>query len=428
MKPFRIGITIVGVLGLIALGYFVLRRDTTQVNVPVLASGSPTGIDTTSEVPVGNANKNGNDNRIPRAALTADAFEQLLATRPELAAAEVANLPEATELRDDRLAQLMEVWVEQNPNDAADWASTLPNGIFRDEALQELGAAWAISDAAAAAQWAKQSLAAGQLLPASALLSAWGRNDPDNAAKWLSDLSDSEETEIDADTLSRLTGALTYAWASTEPEAAAKWVAAQEDPGVRSRAIVNLAAGWAEHDPGALATWLQTNVPPDASEAQAAYVALASQWADSQPEVAGQWAAALPSGELRDTTLATFTSSLATSSPAAALQWSQQIEDTARRQEAALDIYETWLDDDLPTARDALIATIPTLEERAYQHDLYNLLHEKDPIFRDELYNLILPEAATAPEQNTPATPPEPEVRRALPATEEPVDVKAMAE
>ena len=425
MKPFRVGAISVVTLGLVALGYFVLRSNTAQVGEPVVEATHPSATATdaatpeTPETPASNAGASS----IPRAALTADAFEQLLAIQPELAAAEVANLPEATELRDDRLARLMEVWVEKNPDKAADWAATLPNGTFRDEALQELGAAWGNIDAEAASQWAKRSLAAGQLLQASALLSAWGRSDPDSAAEWLSALSNSEATEIDADMLSRLTGALTYAWASTEPEAAAKWVAAQEDPGVRSRAIVNLAAGWAENDPGALAAWLKTNVPPDASEAQAAYVTLASQWADSQPAVAGQWATTLPSGDLRDTTLATFTSSLATSEPVAALQWSQQIEDVERRKEAALDIYETWLDDDLPSARDALIATIPTLEERAYQHDLYNLLHEKDPVFRDELYNLIIPEDVTTPEQSVP----EPEVRRALPATEEPVDAAAMA-
>ncbi|MDA0810791.1 MAG: hypothetical protein O3C21_00140 [Verrucomicrobia bacterium] len=428
MKPFRAGTLATVVIGLVAIGYFMLRMETAPANKPPMeaahASSGATHGTATTEISANNVSTNS----IPRAALTTDAFEQLLATQPELAAAEVANLPEATELRDDRLARLMEVWVEKNPSQAADWATALPNGTFRDEAHQELGAAWGNIDAESAAQWAAQSLAGGQLIPAFALLSVWGRSDPDNAAKWLSDLSTSEETELDADMISRLTGALTYAWASAEPESAAKWVADQDDPGVRSRAIVNLAAGWAENDPGALAAWLRTNVPPGASEAQAAYVTLASQWADSQPEVAGQWAAALPSGDLRDTTLATFTSSLATSEPIAALQWSQQIEAPERRKEAALDIYETWLDDDLPTARDALIATIPTLKERAYQHDLYNLLHEKDPVFRDELYKLILPDDAPPREQDSNTTSPEPEVRRALPATEETVDVEEMAE
>lgn len=442
MKQFRAGTITTVVLGLLLVGYLFVRFKAGQsVDDPRAA----TPVQGSKPAPAGVVRAASTSGTAPRAALPDDAFEQLLASSPRLAAAEVADLPEATALRDTRLARLIEVWVEKTPGDAAVWAAELPNGDFRSETMQELGAAWGKVDTAAAAEWARQSVAAGQLIPASSLLSVWGRNDPTAAAEWLSALSNSAETNVSAAVLAQLSGALSYAWATSEPDTAAKWVLDQVEPGIRSQAIVNLAAGWAENDPSALAAWLKIHVQPDSGEAEAAYITLASHWADSHADSAGRWAASLPSGDLRDTTLATFASSLATSKPQAALQWSKTIGSQEQQREAALDIYETWLDDDLSSARDAIVATIPTLNERSYQHALYNLLHEKDPVFRDELYNLILPEAISPPADKPPAQverparpkpkpkpkPPakaEPEIRRALPADEDPVDVKAMAE
>ncbi|MGK0184558.1 MAG: hypothetical protein ACI9R3_000331 [Verrucomicrobiales bacterium] len=438
MNPFRVVLTSVLAVFLLIIGVrlFLALHKETPPNLSSVAPQTP-AIPTS---PMGSGESAITEparNRVARPAMAHDAFEKLLATRPHLAAAEVASLPEATELRDQRLARLFEVWVAANPQAAADWTSALPNGVFRDEANQELGAAWGKVDTDAASLWATQSIQSGEIIPASALLSVWGRNDPTAAAEWLSSLSDAEETNIPTTLLARLSGALAYAWAGSEPEAAASWVADQQESGVRSMAVINLSAGWAEKDPDALAAWLKIHVPTDAVDAEAAYATLASHWADSQSEAAGNWATALPEGALRDTTLATFASSLAMSEPASALQWSQAISNNEARQEAALDIYDTWLDDDLNTAREALVATIPTLNDRAYQHELYNLLHEKDPVFRDELYNLILPnEDSPATPANTsnsaseapPAAAAAPEVRRALPATEDPVDVKVMAE
>lgn len=431
MKLFRVGILVIGaLLAVLAAGLvYLLIKDEPSLASSGDPSESPAVTTSATALPPSPPPP---PRSVARAAMPHDSFEQLLATAPHLAAAEVASLPEATELKDARLARLFEVWVATAPQDAAEWTATLPTGTFRDEAMQELGAAWGKVDTDAASQWAERAILAGELIPASALLSVWGREDPNAAAEWVSRLSDAEETDIPASVLARLTGSLTYAWATSEPENAARWVADQQDPGVRSLAMINLTAGWAEKDPSALAAWLKTNIPTQSAEAVATYATLASHWADTEADAAGKWVTSLPDGDLRDTTLATFASSLAMSEPTAALQWSQAIGDKDARQEAELDIYETWLDDDLDTARDALVTTIPTLQDRAFQHELYNLLHEKDPVFRDELYNLILPEGAppatsTEPEP-TAELEQQPEVRRALPATEESVDVKAMAE
>ena len=439
MKLLRLGGIALCLIAGLAVGYLCVSKYRSAVKDRVSGERDLPGLEATAAVQTGesppqNAFADPSPSSVPRAALTDAQFDALLTSRPAAAAAEVADLPEATDLRDTRLARLMEVWAVAAPQEAAEWIEGLPNGTFREEAMQELGAVWGTTDANAASEWARNEVAAGHLVPAAALLSVWGRDEPESAARWLSELSESEEASTPV--LARLSGALTYAWATEDPTAAAAWVLAQQEPKIRSQSLITLAGGWAESDPDALAAWLKVHVPPDAKEAQITYVTLASHWADTHADAAGNWISRLPAGELRDTTLATFATSLAVSKPASALQWSQSIGAADAREEAALDVYETWLDEDLPAAREAIVAAIPNISERSLQHALYNLLHEKDPVFRNELYDLILPEDSpiegstsnNSSEKHPTATPPspEPEIRRALPVLEDETEVKAM--
>ena len=357
--------------------------------------------------------------------LSDEDFAQLLARDPLEAADAVAGLPHGTSLRDQRLSLLMKTWVREDPSAAAKWLRSLPNGTLRAEAAQEMGAAWAHHDPEAAAEWARREMLVGNVGSPSALLSVWGRKDPKAAAEWLSGVSDLPQVDLPV-----LAGSLAFAWAEVDPEAAAKWVHSQDDLAVRHHALINLAASWAAKDPAALAGWTAAHLTTDSPEAAGIYITLASSWADSSPRAAGNWATQLPKGEVRDSTLSAFASSLATSNPAGALQWSDTIGDREMRQETILDVYDTWLDDDLPGARAQMVTSVPNLDDRDFQHQLFALLHEKDPIFREELYDLIQPDTSTAPEseaRNSTSSGNQPEIRRALPLIEDKLEVEELA-
>jgi len=167
-------------------------------------------------------------------------------------------------------------------------------------------------------------------------------------------------------------------------------------------------------------------------------VTLAAHWASVSPESAGQWALAISDTELRDTTLASFASSLALDHPSSALDWTNSISNIEKQSETRLDIYDTWLDEDLSAGRAALIAQLQNVPDATNRQDFYALLHEKDPVFRAELYNLIEPSEleTTNPVQEAPRadsnsikrpTQPEPEVRKAIPVLEDPLEVEELA-
>ena len=362
-------------------------------------------------------------------------FDGLLEQDPLLAARHVAELNEGDPERDRLLGILMRYWADRDPGGASAWLEDLPVGAFRSDATQDLVSAWSERSPEEVVTWATDELLEGRLMAASALLSAWGAQDPEAAGAWLEGLSRREDLPDKA--IASLTASLAYSWGQSDGPAAAEW-ALSDRLGTTSRtqAIVNVAAGWAQHDPLALSVWLEQAVDAGEPAAVASHVTLASHWAGSSPETAGQWAVSLAEQGLRELTLSAFVSSLAVDDPGRALDWLPSIQDQERRTTTLLDIYDTWLDDDLVAGRASLITRIPALSNQDERHELYALLHEKDPLFRAELYNLIEPGLETgdssasedvSPVGPSPGTSTSPEVRKAIPVLENPVEVEELA-
>jgi hypothetical protein len=358
-------------------------------------------------------------------------FQSLLARNPRLAARHVADIEEGDPERDVLLSTLMGTWAASDPSGAAVWLSGLPSGAFRGDATQELAAAWGRLTPGQTAQWAGDELARGRPMAASALLSVWGSHHPEQAAQWLDDLH--ARDDLPQKSLVSLSGALAYAWGQVDGASATAWAAEHADRTTRSQALSNAAASWAQSDPKALADWVPRHLEPDEPSFLAVHVTLAAHWATVSPKSAGRWALAISEPELRDTTLASFASSLAMDHPPQALEWVGSIHDFDMRTNTRLDIYDTWLEDNLPAGRAALIAQLPQIPDTSERRALYALLHEKDPVFRAELYNLVDETSAdetsaqeTAP-VGEPAKKPEPKVRKAIPVLEDLIEVEELA-
>ena len=375
---------VVGAGILIALGILLFDGDSSGRNPsPTRAAGAPAGAD--SHSPAANP-------RLPRD--LPGVRWPLNSTRgaphsgdPLEAAAEIAAIPDESE-RDEDLTALMREWASSRPDQAAAWVSTLPSGEFRADATRELAVAWSASSPRRAAAWARQEFVAGRTLAAAAVLSQWAATSPADAASWLQELGELPPPPGDPPAAD-LTAALIYSWSRTAPADAAAWVAKISEGEIRNSAIVNLAAGWASNDPQGLASWLDTHVPSGEDARIAAYVTLTHQWASTDPQAAGQWVGSLEQGEVRETMLAAYASTLAADDPAAALTWANRIDPEAQRRETIVDIYDTWLDNDLPQAKRALADALPAMESKALQHELYQALYDRDPEFRDELFNLL---------------------------------------
>ena len=157
---------------------------------------------------------------------------------------------------DQRQGVLLDIGYETartNPKDALSIASTLPPSPERDTLLSFAASQWAASDFGTAAQWAQQvpdqSLRQ-ELLASIAVASA--KQDPGTAAALAA-------TELqDQSVKARAQVAIVQRWAELDPEQAATWVAQLTESPAESEAAWNLVTLWASHDKATAAAWIQT--------------------------------------------------------------------------------------------------------------------------------------------------------------------------
>lgn len=163
-----------------------------------------------------------------------------------------ATLPE--EVRGEARGRILVGMAAGNPTLAAQYASTLPAGYERAEAMQPLASQWAQSSPLQAASWV-QSLSDPneQAQAAGGLVSAWMNSDPLSASQWVSALKpgpvrDAAVTELVKSPSIR-----------NDPEAATLWASSVQDESLRQTLLGTTTAAWRRQDSQSALSWQMIN-------------------------------------------------------------------------------------------------------------------------------------------------------------------------
>ena len=112
------------------------------------------------------------------------------------------------------------------------------------------------------------------------------------------------------------------------------------------------ASQWADLDPEAAGDWAKSL--PDDAGAKATASGLVAAWASYDEYAASAWVANLPAGQARDGAAASLVGSIARGQPEAAWQWATAISDPTTRAEALTSVAYYWRGDTPPEMREEM--------------------------------------------------------------------------
>jgi len=298
--------------------------------------------------------------------------------------------------RAEAIEALMESWVASNPQQAADWAGSLPVGTFRDDALSALMVHWAALDPAGAAGWMNRTgVDDGEA--ASVLAGRWAATDPSAAAAWASSMGNLESRRL-------AVSSAVSAWAHTAPQAAATF--AERLPiNDRASAITAVISTWATTDPSAASAWL-AQVPFESPGDHALTLgALVTPWSTQNPGAVSKFINTLPEGPAREAAASQFAVTAAATAPAEALMWAMNLSDPDQRNQVTADACETWYDKSPATFRAGIEEAIALMDDPAMRRSVYEMLYERDPDFQTQLLQLVDEKSLNKPKSTTPTEP-----------------------
>jgi len=311
-----------------------------------------------------------------------DEFRLLARTDPLAAAATLGRI-EDSPLRDERLYDLMVIWTEIDPRQAADWVVNLPIGSLKTDATAELGLSWGTADPESAARWVEENIFT-ENAPAGAasLTSVWARSDPDSAAEWVASLDTETPARREAiKALAEKLGAL-------DSQRGLAWLG-QLSSQDRNLVALQFVTSWSSIDPEAAANWLRSgSANLNAKTRDVTTLSLIHSWTSVNPESASQWIIAISDSDLKEDAKAAFAETHVDDSPPEALSWAQSIVDLDRRFEVSMNVYEDWVIDNREDFKAALREDWEGLNQRT-RHGIYDLLIDHDPDFKKELFLLL---------------------------------------
>ena len=197
-------------------------------------------------------------------------------------------------------------WAQMDPKAAGDYLVTLTDKNGRDRAMRYVMAAFVDQSVDAAKAWAT-SLPPGyhRTNAVQSLISSLAKRDPMKALAILQ--------EMPAETRSTSYQTVFGAWAQTDAQGAAAKVMELPKGANRDGAIRSVASSWAQNSPADAFAWAQ-GIQEKSQQSQALQTII-SQWASLDPQGARSASLALPSGDLRNNAVSTLISQIAGRSP-----------------------------------------------------------------------------------------------------------------
>ena len=160
--------------------------------------------------------------------------------------------------RGDMIDKLLDSFTKQRGALAAEeWATSLPEGPFRDGSIRRLASKMSEKDPVAAATWINQLPTGGAKSGAmSELVGQWSEKDPNAAGTWLKNFAPSPETDDPRNT---------FAWNIREqdPESAIAWAGTISDQKRRDKTLVELVRDWNKRDPQGAQNYMERNQWPE---------------------------------------------------------------------------------------------------------------------------------------------------------------------
>lgn len=207
---------------------------------------------------------------------------------PKLALAELAKLPR-TPATFDSYSMVFQTWSGASPDAATAAASAalaLPAGSERSQALRGVAVGWAIQQPREALDWASA-------LPDNAAtlkeaLDAASRADPIIAAQYLDKLSD-------ASARSQIIGSISLNWSYRNPSAALDWLDQTATGNTYDQSVTKVFAGLSQRDPATAAVLLDKVTEPDVRTKM--IDDLGTAWGRSNPQAALAWLQTLPDSD-----------------------------------------------------------------------------------------------------------------------------------
>jgi hypothetical protein len=253
----------------------------------------------------------------------------------------MTNSESSTEL----IRGLAGIWSQTDVQSAFAWASQLPEGQDRTDALVTIRSQWAAQDPKAVSAQISQLPQDSSTAALIATVAAhWGASDPAQAIEWANGLPESQKTLA----MSNLLGA----WAQSNPTSAADY-AVQLPPGeMQNQAVRSVVSSWAGQNPEQVAAWV-VQFPAGDLRDQGISEAV-NAWNNLDPDGVKNWALNLPAGTIRDIALKNFAEDITPSTPEQAAEIVASIGDSYEQAQAMEPLLRSWAETDPQSARDWL--------------------------------------------------------------------------
>lgn len=191
------------------------------------------------------------------------ANETLRSKGPEQASQWAESLPDGP-LKGTAMSRIAESYARKDPLAAAQWAQRFADKDYASRTIEQVGGRWAQSDPVAAVGWL-ESLPAGngQTAGLRNAFGDWEDRDPAAAGEYLLAMPQSAKRD------SAISGFATgYAWQN--PQLAIAWAQDIRDPGLRQSSLTRAGQAFFQRDPAGARAWLETSGLPAATQQQIA--------------------------------------------------------------------------------------------------------------------------------------------------------------
>ncbi len=189
------------------------------------------------------------------------ADETLRSKGPEQASQWAESLPDGA-LKGSAMSRIAESYAKKDPLAAAEWAQRFADKDYAAKAIEQVGGRWAQTNPAAAAGWLDNLPAgSGQTSGLRNVFDNWEDSDPAAAGKYLQAMPISPKRD------SAVSGFATgIAWQN--PQAAIAWAQDISDPGLRQTSLTRVGQVYFQRDPAAARAWLEASGLPAATQQQ----------------------------------------------------------------------------------------------------------------------------------------------------------------
>lgn len=188
------------------------------------------------------------------------ANETLRSKGPEQASQWAESLPDGP-LKGTAMGRIAESYASKDPVAAAKWAQRFADKDYASRSIEQIGGRWAQSDPVAAVSWLESLPAgSGQTAGLRNAFGDWEDRDPAAAGQYLLAMPQSPQRD------SAISGFATgYAWQN--PQLAIAWAQDIRDPSLRESSLTRAGQAYFRRDPDGARTWLATSgLPADAQQ------------------------------------------------------------------------------------------------------------------------------------------------------------------